>query len=334
MPFELTADPTATEQFLARQGWLAPRERVLALEKAGEGNMNRTLRATTDRRSLILKQSFPWCARFPDIPAPVGRIGVEVAFYAFARREPALAERMPAILGFAEDDHVALIEDLGVARDLVGLYSGERLAAGELATLVELAHALHALPLSADDARRLRNAEMRALNHEHIFDLPLQPDNGFDLEARATGLTAVAEEARANRDYVAAVAALGRIYLDCEGPALLHGDYYPGSFLRTDRGLMLIDPEFAFPGPPEFDLSVLVAHLVFAGGEPEAVVDEVLAHYATPVDRTLVEGFAGAELMRRALGVSGLAVAFPLETLRAWVVQSTRWVAGWRNANA
>lgn len=294
--------------------------------------MNRTLRARTDRRSLILKQSFPYCAKFPEIPAPIERIGVEVAFYDVARRSPVLARRMPAILGFAPEDHVALIEDLGEGSDLLSLYAGDRLADDELETLGSLARALHALSLSEEETALLRNDAMRALNHEHIFDIPLRAHNGLDLESVTPGLPALAAETRADRDYVEGVAALGEIYLGCEGPALLHGDYYPGSLLRTRRGLMIIDPEFAFPGPPEFDLSVLIAHLVFAGGEPNRVVDDVLAAYETPVDRALVEGFAGAELMRRTLGVSQLPLRLDLAGKRALLERSRAWVHGWRAA--
>lgn len=329
VPFALSHDPAPVQRFLEKQHWLRDDEKVVSVAKAGEGNMNRTLRATTDRRSVILKQSFAWCAKFPDIPAPIERIETEVAFYEVARRAPALAERMPAILGFAPADHIAMIEDLGAGSDLLSLYAGDTLREGELTRLGSLARTLHAIPLSAREKAALRNQPMRELNHEHIFDLPLRPDNGIDLEAVTPGLSDLAAEARGDRSYVDGVAALGEIYLHGDGPALLHGDYYPGSFLRTERGLMIIDPEFAFPGPPEFDLSVLVAHLVFAGGAPDATVDAVLAAYGTTVERPLVEAFAGAELMRRTLGVSQLPVAPDLTRKRTWIDTSRRWVHAW-----
>ena len=110
----------------------------------------------------------------------------------------------------------------------------------------------------------------------------------------------------------------------------IRDSYYPGSFLRTERGLAIIDPEFAFFGPPEFDLSVLVAHLIFAGGEGRRVVDAVLEAYGAPVDRALIEGFAGAELMRRTIGVSQLPIPGGLDPRRGFLEQSRIWVHGWR----
>ncbi len=295
--------------------------------------MNRTLRACTNQRSLILKQSFPYCARFPEIPAPIDRIASEVAFYGLARQVPALAAHMPEILGFAPDDHLALIEDLGEGSDLLSIYAGASLGAGELEKLCGLARELHALPLSPDDTKSLRNTAMRELNHEHIFDIPLRHNNGIDLESTTRGLSELAADARADRAYVDGVAALGEIYLRSDGPALQHGDFYPGSFLRTERGLMIIDPEFAFPGPPEFDLSVLIAHLIIAGGEPDSIVDDVLAAYGASIDRRLLEGLAACELMRRTLGVSRLAVDVDLDGKRAWIECSRAWVHAWIRAS-
>ncbi len=327
MSFALSTQAEEIQSFLDRQQWLEPNERVEFAERAGEGNMNRTIRAHTDRRSFILKQSYPYCAKFPDIPAPIDRIAVEVEFYRIARRADALARHMPEILAFAPGDHLAMIEDLGAGSDLLSLYAKDDLREEELALLCRLAETLHALPLSERERRSLRNQEMRALNQEHIFDIPLRRENGLDLESLTPGLQALADDLKRDAAYRKTIGELGRIYTTASGPALLHGDYYPGSILRTERGLAIIDPEFAFPGPPEFDLGVLVAHLVFAGREGPSVVDAVLDAYRPAVDRRSVESFAAAELMRRTLGVSQLPIAADLETKRAWLEQSRAWVA-------
>ena len=325
MSFALSTQAEEIQLFLDHQAWLEPDERVESAERAGEGNMNRTVRVRTDRRSFILKQSYPYCAKFPDIPAPIERIAIEVEFYRIARRSEILAEHMPEILSFAPTDHLAMIEDLGAGSDLLSLYAGDRLGQGELALLCRLAEALHALPLSPRERASLRNQEMRSLNQEHIFDIPLRRQNGLDLESLTPGLQAIADELKRDVPYRQAIGELGRIYTSASGPALLHGDYYPGSILRTGRGLSIIDPEFAFPGPPEFDLGVLVAHLVFAGGQGPAVVESVLEAYRPAIDRRSVEAFAAAELMRRTLGVSQLPLEADLETKRAWLEQSRAW---------
>lgn len=326
MRFELSTDSTPIQAFLDQRGWLESGESVLGVDRAGEGNMNRTVRVRTDRRSFILKQSYPYCAKFPEIPAPIDRIAVEVEFYRIARKSRTLASHMPEVLEFDAGHHLAMIEDLGAGSDLLSLYDGDTLAPGELSLLGELAHTLHSLPITREERESMRNHAMRALNHEHIFDIPLRPANGLDLESVTPGLSVLAEEAKRDDHYKTGIRELGKLYTHADGPALLHGDYYPGSFLRTQRGLAIIDPEFGFPGPPEFDLSVLVAHLIFAGGTGPEVVDRILAVYASRVDRSLVQAFAGAELMRRTLGVSQLPLTVGLETKREWLEISRAWV--------
>ena len=80
----------------------------------------------------------------------------------------------------------------------------------------------------------------------------------------------------------------------------------------------MIDPEFCFLGPPEFDLGVMVGHLHLAG-QSGTLVDRVLARYdaergTRPSDesRDLVARFAGAEIMRRLIGVAQLPLAADL----------------------
>ena len=78
------------ERYVRAQGFLGDGERLLAAGKAGEGNMNLTLRLTTDRRSFIVKQSRPWVEKYPHIPAPADRALVEIAFYDATREIPEL----------------------------------------------------------------------------------------------------------------------------------------------------------------------------------------------------------------------------------------------------
>jgi 5-methylthioribose kinase len=84
--------------------WIAPDESIRALEPAGAGNMNRTLRAHLRHRTLVLKQSVPFVAKYPSIPAPADRIAVEAAFYRATAGSAALASRLPAVRGYDPDN--------------------------------------------------------------------------------------------------------------------------------------------------------------------------------------------------------------------------------------
>ncbi|HMV69141.1 MAG TPA: phosphotransferase [Myxococcota bacterium] len=316
MPGALFLDPDAPDALrdhLRAIGWLGASEALTRVERAGEGNMNLVLRVWTDARSFIVKQSRPWVERYPAIDAPADRALVEARFYGLAAG--AVAARMPRLLAVDAPSRMLLLEDLGPAADLTDAYGGRPIAADELDALIDWLGALHGTPPPMDGS--LDNRGMRALNHLHMFDLPLRPDGGTDPERRGTWL-------RSDRAYVAVVRALGERYL-AGGPCLVHGDYYPGSWVRTARGVHVLDPEFAHAGDAELDLGVMAAHLVFTGaGSPGAL----LARYPRPADATLVRRYAGVELMRRVLGVARLPLRADEERLRSWLELSRSWVLG------
>lgn len=320
-------DAAAAATFLERRGWLPDGAQVLTADRAGDGNMNLVLRvryrvagAGPETASLILKQARPWVEKYPDIAAPAERLGVEADFYRCVADVPALATRMPQLLAVDEDACAALLEDLGEASDYAGIYThtGKKadgtLPAADLAGLLDWLSQLHALPVSALDWPRLRNHAMRALNHAHIFAIPFA-DDAPDADGYCAGLGASAARLRRDPAVRARVAELGEVYL-ADGDQLLHGDCYPGSWLRSAAGLRIIDPEFGFLGPAEFDLGVLTAHLHFA-----AIETSDLSAYRAQAgfDARLMRGFAGAEILRRLLGVAQLPLKADLQQRERWL---------------
>ena len=275
--------------------------------------MNLTLRLKTESRSFILKQARPWVEKYPHIPAPDSRALVETAFYETATTRTTLRDAMPQLLASDPDARVLVLEDLGEAGDFTSLYSGERLSEADLDALVSYLVALHvrwkALP------KIFANREMRVLHHEHIFRLPLQPDNGIDLEAFTDGLQAASELLKRDSTYVERVTELGELYLS-DGEILVHGDYFPGSWLRTADGVRIIDPEFCFMGPAAFDVGFMLGHLYLAN-QPEKLIDRVLSSYGADASTAaLSRQFAGVEIMRRLIGVAQLPLGYGIDKKR------------------
>lgn len=268
--------------------------------------MNLVLRVTTPARSLVVKQGRPFVEKYPDIPAPPERTSVEAEWYRLAGARPELAVRLPQLVGLDEELPLLVLSDLGPSSDLTGVYAGERLAEDDLDALVDWLAALHDAFRHDERARGLANRAMRRLNHEHLFDLPLRPGNGLDLDAVTPGLAGAAGRLVGDPRLASATAALGALYLG-EGTTLLHGDYYPGSWLAGPAGPFVIDPEFGFYGRPEIDVGVLLAHLELSA-HPEAVVAGALERYRRQValDAELAWAFSGIEVVRRLLGVAQL----------------------------
>lgn len=324
-PLLAAGETEAARRVLASAGALRPGERVTTSERAGEGNMNLTLRVTLQapaggERTLIVKQSRPWVEKYDHIAAPWDRANVEAAFLQHAAAVPAVARRMPRLLAHDPAARVLVLEDLGPSADFSGVYRGADLATEDLAALAGWLGDLHASG-GQWKGPRLANREMRALNHAHIFEIPLADPPVLDLAALHSGLPAAAAELRSDPDYRAVVQAQARRYLH-DGPTLLHGDFFPGSWLRAAGGdLYVIDAEFAFFGDAAFDLGVAVAHLALAG-RPIDQPARFLAAYPGPVDPAQVAANAAVEVMRRLIGVAQLPLSPSLD--RAALLRRTR----------
>ena len=329
-------DPEGADGALRAAGVLEPGERVVGCGRAGEGNMNCTVRVQTNTRSLVLKQSRPWVEKYPQFAAPWDRILREHEFYQRVRGVVGVADRMPAVLHFDAASRWMVLEDLGVGGDYTDLYRGGVLTeveAGELAGFLGCLHRLAFLPGDAP----LENREMRTLNHAHLFEIPFQSANGLDLEALCPGLEAAAGSIRSDAALLRRVSELGQeIYLGT-GPSLLHGDFFPGSLVRTSSGPRVIDPEFGFHGRPEFDVGVWLAHLMLAG-QSEAVLCAWKAGYQAPrdLDEALVCSLAGVEVLRRLLGYAQLPLGCPPAERIRRVEIGVEWVRrpSWANLQA
>lgn len=306
--FLLSPDSAAAEVFLKQLGWLHSEESVLSVQPAGEGNMNCVMRVHTSQRSFILKQSRPWVEKYPSITAPWDRALIEADFYQQVGQQPEVSRYLPKLLAVDTQERLLVLQDLGAAQDFTFLYSqNAHLEEALLGSLCDFLIALHSSFRSPDLAARFANRDMRALNHEHIFQLPLQENNGLNLDAITPGLAALAHNLSANQSYSSTVHSLGEIYLSGPGACLIHGDFFPGSWLSAEHRTYIIDPEFCFYGPPEWDLGVMAGHLYLSGHSQKAV-ETLLSAYSkgATMDDALARQFAGVEIMRRLIGVAQL----------------------------
>ncbi len=305
-PVWLTVNDTgAIADRLRLLGWLAPHEVLTGVSPAGDGNLNLVLRIAAGDRTAILKQARPWVERYPTIAAPVERSAVEARFYQIVNAAPGLQDYMPDLLGVDSDWHLMLLEDLGTQGDATAIYAGAALNLAMRARLIDFLVQLHALDLQATPIPD--NRAMLALNHAHIFALPFI-------------------EAAAERDLALIAAQLGARYLSGAG-ALLHGDFFPGAWVYAGKDVKVIDPEFCLIGPPEFDVGVMAAHLIMAGGGLAMPHDLATAYQSSGgarMDLTLVGRFAGVEIWRRMHGVAQLPLTLRDDARAALIALAAR----------
>lgn len=320
---------------LAREhGWIPPSAQLVRLERPGEGNMNFLVRVITDQNSIIIKQSRPWVERFQQIPAPVERINTEAAFYDIIRHDRLLSTRFPRLIDRWPSLHLLVLEDLGSNGDFSFIYQQpDELLPSVLYELVTLLSRLHHLTFSAEQRQGYPdNMALRRLNHEYFYEFPFRLDNGLDLEVIQPGLSFLVQPFKQDEELLAGIHHLGQVYLS-PGPALIHGDFIPSCWLKTLRGIAVIDPEFSFFGRPEFDLGIMVAHLYLAQVDVE-LIDQVLNTYEEPAgfDQPLRLAFTSIEILRRLIGIAQLPVKLSLERKNALLRHGAELIKLWHQA--
>jgi 5-methylthioribose kinase len=181
----------------------------------------------------------------------------------------------------------------------------KRLSDTELTQLVSFLNELHAIPLQQVQ-NFSTNLELRSLNHQHIFVYPFLENNGMDLNKVQPDLQEVAMPYKTNTTFRNKATELGKLYV-APGKNLLHGDYYPGSWLRTKGQLKIIDPEFSFVGRNEFEVGIFIGHLKMSEATDEQITF-VHNHYhsGNQFNWNLCYQFAGIEMMRRIIGLAQL----------------------------
>jgi 5-methylthioribose kinase len=296
--------------YLIEKRLIAPGDQVLSVEKPGEGNMNFVRRVITEKTSLIIKQSRPWVEKYPQLEAPVERLKVEYTYYELLSKHPYFSSFSPSIILYDPENLVLATQDLGKGTDFSYCYRKKtRPGANQIRSLLEYLSFLHQVDWQRQKVDFPSNKQLKKLNHEHIFLFPFLEENGFDLDTIQPGLQKLSFGPKINEKLKQRIAALGEKYLGF-GPALIHGDYYPGSWLEIEKQVKVIDPEFAFFGFAEFDIGVMTAHLFMVGLNMKEIKEYLSIYARRPdFDDELFYGFCGTEILRRLIGLAQL----PLE---------------------
>lgn len=304
-------------KLLQKLGFWQSGEKISHISVPGESNMNLVLRIRTNQGSYILKQSKSYVRKYPQIPAPISRIEIEYRFLELLSTDPYLASLSPKVLHYDSTDHLMLLEDLGEGSDYLSIYGGLRqLQPDELIRLVHYLMRLHQLQVADFPP----TAAMRSLNHEHIFEFPFLEENGFNLDQIQPGLQEASLPYKCDAALKAKIHSLGQRYLKT-GKILIHGDFYPASWLEVSSGIKIIDPEFGGLGDPEFDLGVFLAHLDLAQ-QDEQLSKLVRETYTLPLDWSLVQQYRCVELLRRLIGIAQLPVSLTLDAKKSLLARA------------
>ena len=318
---------------------------IAQCEEIGDGNLNLVFRIRQGETRLIVKQALPYAKVVGESwPLTLERAWIEqLALREFARVVPRF---VPAVLGSDRTLAYTILEDLSdyeIVR--TGFLNGKSYPelsrhVGEFLGETLFATSDYAKgPIAKKQIERdYYNPELCDITEKLIFTDPFKDAESNEIEA---ALREDVERLWADATLKREVAKL-KVGFVTKHEALLHGDLHTGSIFATAQETKIIDPEFAFYGPFGFDIGQIIAHLIFAtyphplkrferftdvltvwetfektfrsnfeqAVEPfrtEGFVDELV----TSILQDAI-GYAGCELIRRTVGLAGVA---DLETL-------------------
>tara|TARA_B100000767_G_scaffold272269_1_gene299575 strand:- start:2135 stop:3106 length:972 start_codon:yes stop_codon:yes gene_type:complete len=294
-------------KLLKNHNILFENEVLSCISKAGEGNMNVVLRVRSNKRSFIFKQSRPFVQKFRDIQAPIERVDVEFNFYK-AVNQNNNKSFYPKIISYVKENFFMILEDLGEFDDYTSIYRNRSI---NEETIIRLTRMLKDIHSTKTNLNYPLNIDLKKLNYQHIFVLPFIKQNGFSLDSVHKGLNQLAIPLIDNKALQNKSLLIGKRYLT-KGKTLLHGDFYPGSWIKSQNKIFIIDPEFSFLGDLEFDLGVFIAHIIMAT-QKQNYLKIIIDYYSKSVDEKLVADYACIEIIRRLIGLAQLPINLTLD---------------------
>lgn len=243
--------PEAVGDYLASRNFLERNECVHRLTAAASPGRNATWRVETNVRSFVLKQFRPWPANGRAAPAPEERFRAECQFYRSARIAESLGRALPAMLHQDCQAGCVILEDVGEPEG-----AALRLSAGDAESLAWFLVALHHHSQSVPASAHYHSRDVVGWQMAHLF----RRDRGGRRGAPGRWLGRFAEGSDNNRYALEDAMAV----LDKEGTSLVHGHFASSNWVRSADGrLRVIDAEFSFFGPPEFDVGCFLASLLY-----------------------------------------------------------------------
>lgn len=278
-----TGAPEAVAQYLADRNLVHPEERVVDVAPIGIAARNTIVRVTTSARTFVVKQFRPWPALERPVPGPEERFRAETLFYRSARIADCARTALPEVLHQDAQAGCIILEDAGDALPLSGRPIAPEVAAKLGWFLVSLHHRSRSVPACA----HYRNEQVVGWQMARLFSaIPAKGRGEWLARWRGCG-----DEVR-----FALEDALGA--LERGGTSLVHGDYAPANWVQNGHGPRIVDGEFSFFGPPEYDVGAYIAGLLLDRQPRETLhaAIQVISGGCFRYDVRLSAAFAGAHV--------------------------------------
>jgi len=256
----------------------------------GDGNINYVfkVRSLSTGKSLVVKQADK-LLRSSGRPLDIGRSRIEAAILSMqGKLAPGF---VPEVYDYNETMAALTMEDISQYRNLRFELSEGRVYPhlAENISCFVVDSLLPTTDLVMDRAEKKRmaafftNPELCDITEDLVLTEPYY--NYKNRNVITPGNEAFVEEKLYNDSRLhAEVAKLRDRFMNCS-QALIHGDLHSGSIFANEKGIKVIDPEFAFYGPMGYDIGNVIGNLFFALANRE---------FTSPGDRDIIAALENA----------------------------------------
>lgn len=241
----------------------------LEASEIGDGNINYVFKVRDKKtgKSLVVKQADK-LLRSSGRPLDLHRNKIEAEIL---KIEGELAKGfVPEIYGYNETMCALSMEDISEYKNLrKELMSGktfghfaENISEFLADTLIPTTDMVFDRHEKKEKVKLFTNVELCDISEDLVFTEPYYDYKGRNIITEGNE-EFVRENLYSDEELRAEVGYLRNRFMN-EAQALIHGDLHSGSIFINEKGLKVIDPEFAFYGPMGYDVGNVIGNLFFA----------------------------------------------------------------------
>jgi len=277
-------------EYLLSKGYISKSETIKSVAEIKNCDLP-TYQIITSYSDLLVKR----VDVLQDAQYEVGLLKTEAAFCQLIGNYEYLSRFTPLFRGYDEGEKILVYDSIEDGKNFSAIYKSHLIEQEEIQLLTKWLSLLHRLRFEKKAHGQFdltNNKIFSGLFKQEIPAAMVEKDAAYSAE-----LIALYREINKDERVLKRIEALASSYAQ-KSETLIHGNFTPLNWFRSDSGVAIANPSFARFGPPEFDLGLFVAHLSLAL-VPKEKIEIVFDSYENrdEIDLTLMNHFAALEIL-------------------------------------
>lgn len=254
--------------YVVEKGFFKDKSTLECVE-IGDGNINYVFKVFDKKtnKSLVIKQS-DTLLRSSGRPLDINRSKIE--YNILKTQYEIYPGSVPEVYYYDEEKSMIIMEDISSYKNLReelskgNIYShlSDSLSEFLAKTLLPTTDLVISRKEKKENVKKYTNPDLCDISEDLVFTEPYY--NYKDRNIISDGLESFVEkELYKDEELIGEVLKL-KDKFQTNSQALIHGDLHTGSIFVNDKGIKVIDPEFAFYGPIGYDIGNVWGNIIFA----------------------------------------------------------------------